>query len=82
MNAAIWRHHKVTTIYQVTDRLHDGRTARVTANEITATVAGWLSELGVQTSLVDDLACAVGTGDWPTAYAIGECLSIQVSIAA
>lgn len=42
MNAAIWRHHKVTTIYQVTDRLHDGRTARVTVNEITATVAGWL----------------------------------------
>lgn len=87
MNAAIWRHPKPgrvspTKIYQVTDRLHDGRIARVTAGEITTTVAGWLSELGVQSPLVDDFAWAVRTGDWSTAYAIGERLSIDVSIAA
>lgn len=48
MNLAIWHPRKVqsATIYQVTDRSHDGRTARVPGDEITSTVSGWLSELG------------------------------------
>lgn len=38
MNLAIWHPRKVqsATIYQVTDRLHDGRTARVPGDEITS----------------------------------------------
>ena len=34
------------TIYQLTDRLHDGRTVRVQADHIAPTVASWLAELG------------------------------------
>lgn len=68
-------------IYQVTDRLHDGRTARVPGDEITSTVSGWLSELGTQSPLADELARAVRIGDWPAAYAIGEHLSVEIAVA-
>lgn len=69
MNLAIWHPRKVqsATIYQVTDRLHDGRTARVPGDEITSTVSGWLSELGTQSPLADELTRAVRIGDWPAA---------------
>lgn len=84
MNLAIWRYHKVqaTAIYHLTDPLRDGRIARLPANEITTTGSGWLSELGVQSPLADDLACAVRIGDWPAAYAMGAHLSIEVIVAA
>ncbi|ESK75208.1 hypothetical protein O216_14340 [Mycobacterium tuberculosis variant bovis 04-303] len=83
MNLAIWHPRKVqsATIYQVTDRLHDGRTARVRGDEITSTVSGWLSELGTQSPLADELARAVRIGDWPAAYAIGEHLSVEIAVA-
>lgn len=90
MNLAIWHPRKVqsATIYQVTDRSHDGRTARVPGDEITSTVSGWLSELGTQRSelgtqspLADELARAVRIGDWPAAYAIGEHLSVEIAVA-
>jgi hypothetical protein len=69
-------------IYQLTDRLHDGRIARVPGGEIAATVSAWLAELGTQSPLVDDLAGAVRGGDWPAAYAIGEHLSVDVAVCA
>jgi hypothetical protein len=37
---------RAVTIYQVTDRLGDGRTVRVSGHEIAATVSAWLAELG------------------------------------
>ncbi len=86
MYSPTWRPHwpqrgPATTLYQVTDCLHDGHTARVAANEITTTVSGWLAELGAHSPLVDDLERAVRGGDWAGAYAIGERLSIRVAVA-
>ena len=88
MNSAIWRHHwlqrkptTTTTIYQLTDRLHDGHMARVPVHEITATVSAWLADVGAHSPLVDDLARAVRIGDWPAAYALDECLSVDVAVA-
>jgi len=45
MNSPILRHHwpyrrPTTTIYQLTDRLHEGDIAQVPAHQITATVSG------------------------------------------
>jgi hypothetical protein len=83
-----WRHHRTlwavptTTIYRVTDRLHDGRTVDVPCHQIVTTVSAWLAELGAHSPLVEDLARAVQVGDWPAAYAIGECLSVDVAVAA
>jgi hypothetical protein len=69
------------TIYQLTDRLHDGHVARVSGNQIAATVSSWLADLGAHSLLVDELARAVQERDWPAAYAIGETLSVDVAIA-
>lgn len=73
---------RTRTIYQVSDRLHDGRTVHVPGHEIAATVAAWLAELGARSELVEDLARAARAGDWPTARAIGDCLSVDVTVAA
>ena len=71
-----------TRAYQLTDRLHDGRTARAGAEGIASTVSAWLTELGARSPVVDDLALAVRNGDWVTAHAIAERLSVDVAIAA
>ena len=71
-----------TRMYQLTDRLHDGRTVRVPGNRIGSTVSTWLAELGADSPRVNDLARAVCSGDWPAAYVIGEHLSVDVAIAA
>ena len=68
--------------YRLTDRLHDGRTARVSADGIAATIAAWLAELDASSPMVDQLVCAVRCGDWPAAHAIAEHLSIDVTVAA
>lgn len=68
-------------MYQLTDCLHEGHTARVAAHEITATVSAWLAELGAHSPLVGDLERAVCGGDWAGAYAIGERLSVRVAVA-
>src|SRR5579875_14191 len=68
-------------VFQLTDRLHQGRTARVDTEQVAATVSGWLAEFGASSPLVDDLAHAVRTGDWPKMYALGEYLSVRVAIA-
>lgn len=70
------------TIYQLTDRLHSGHTALVPGDEIAMTLSAWLAQLDAASSLVDDLAHAVKIGDWPTTYAIGQKLSVDVSVAA
>jgi hypothetical protein len=69
-------------IYQVTDRLHTRPCARVSEDEIISTVSAWLAELGVVSPLVEDLARAVRNGDWTSAYAIADCLSVDVAVAA
>jgi hypothetical protein len=86
MTSPIWQHHwlqrrPAPTIYQLTDRLHDGHMARVPAHQITTTVSAWLAEVGVHSPLVDDLARAVRIGDWPATYALSDCLSVDVAVA-
>ncbi len=86
MNAPKWRHHwpqhrSTATLYQVTDLLHDGHSARVPAHQITKTVSAWLAELDVHSPLVDDLERAVRGGDWAAAHALGDCLSIEIAVA-
>jgi len=67
--------------YRVTDRLHTRHTAHVAADGINSTVSGWLAELGVHSPLVADLARTVRDGEWAAAYAIADCLSIDVTVA-
>jgi len=68
-----------TPIFRVSDRLHEERSVTVAAHEIAATVAAWLAELGVHSPLADQLASAVGKGDWVTAHAIADHLSMDVT---
>ena len=69
-------------IYQLTDRLHFGRVARVPADGIVAAVASWLAELDADSPMVADLARTVRSGDWTAAHAIAEYLSVDVTVAA
>ncbi len=69
------------TIYQLTDRLH-GRTVRVHADQIAATVAAWLAELDARSPLVELLGRAVCDGDWPAIHTIADYLSVEVRVAA
>jgi hypothetical protein len=69
-------------LYRVADRLHEARTVEVPCNEIVSTVSAWLAELDAYSPLVEDLAQAVRACDWPAAYAIGDCLSVDVTAAA
>lgn len=71
------QHAAVGPTFRVSDRLHKDRAVTVAAGEIAATVAGWLAELGVHSPLVDQLAAAVGIGDWTTARAIADHLSVD-----
>ena len=71
-----------TTLYHVTDRLHEGRTVCVPGNAIRPIVSAWLAELGADSPLVEDLAQAVRAGNWAAAHAVGEHLSVTVAVAA
>jgi hypothetical protein len=71
-----------STIYQIADRLHEGRMVRVAGDDIVTTVSAWLAELGVESPMVEDLAHAVCAHDWPAVYVIGERLSVDVTVAA
>jgi hypothetical protein len=73
---------QASPIYRVTQCLRDGRTADVSGNEIETTVSAWLAELGADSPLVEDLAQAVRAGNWSAVHAIGECLSVDVAVAA
>jgi hypothetical protein len=69
------------TVYQLTDRLN-GRTVRVHADHIAATVASWLAELDAWSPLVELLGRAVRDGDWSAIHAIADYLSVEVQVAA
>ena len=71
---------RVETMYRVTDRLHDGHTVRVLGHEIAPIVSAWLAALGAQSPLVEDLARAARVGDWAAAYAVGDQLSVDVTL--
>jgi hypothetical protein len=73
---------RTTTTYDIVDRLHARRAARVPGNRIAATVSAWLAELDVQSPMVEDLARAANAGNWPAAHAISDWLSIDVTVAA
>lgn len=68
--------------YEVSDRLHAGRAARVSADGIAATVSAWLAELGADSPLAEDLASAARAGNWPRVHELGDWLSIDVTRAA
>jgi hypothetical protein len=72
---------RVETWYRVTDRLHDGRTVQVPGREIVTIVSAWLAELDADSPLIEDFARAARGGDWAAAYAIGDQLSIDVTVA-
>ena len=69
-------------VYELTDLLHEGRTARVHAGQIVGTVSAWLAELDIHSPLVEDLGRAVRESNWAAAYSIGENLSVDVAVAA
>lgn len=69
-------------VYQLTDRLHNGRTAHVSGEDIVTTLSTWLAELGATTPMVEELATAVLAGDWPTAHALADYLSVEVTVIA
>jgi hypothetical protein len=73
---------RTSAIYRISDCLHHGRTVDVPADEIATTVSAWLAELGAHSPLVEDLARAVHAGDWPAVLGLGECLSVDVTVAA
>jgi len=66
--------------YRVTQRLRGGLTVEVPADAIAATVSAWLAELGADSPLANDLERAVHAGNWPAARAIGEYLSVDVTM--
>jgi hypothetical protein len=76
------RNSSATSMYQVADRLHSGRAVRVSSEQIASTVSAWLAELGADSPMVDDLARAVRAGDWTTAHALEDLLSVDVMVAA
>ena len=75
------RHHHPSapdTEYLLTDRLHKGHKVEASADQIPRIVSAWLAELGVGSPLVDDLARAVWTADWPATYALADQLAIDI----
>ena len=79
------RHRDVlskTTMYYVSDRLHDGRAVQVPGHQIASIVSAWLAELGADSPLVEDLARAARVGHWASACTVGNQLSVAVSVAA
>jgi hypothetical protein len=76
------RTSRKSSVYQIADRLHTGRTARVSSDEIAGTVSEWLAQLGADSPLADDLARAVRAGDWAAAHELEDLLSVDVTVAA
>lgn len=73
---------RTAPVYQLTDRLHDGRTVHVSGADIVTTLSAWLAELGATTPMVEDLARAVLAGDWPTTHALADYLSVEITVSA
>ena len=76
------RRNRTSVLYQVADRLHQGRAVRVTSDGIGAAVSGSLADLDVASPRVDELAAAVRSGDWVVAHALEDLLAADVTIAA
>jgi hypothetical protein len=76
------RTSRKSPVYQIADRLHTDRKVRVSSDEIAVTVSEWLAQFGADSPLVGELANAVRTGDWATAHALEDLLSVDVTIAA
>ena len=64
--------------YWLTDCLHEGRSVRVSVDEIAGTLSDWLAELGARSPLVDELGQTVRAGDWMTAHIIADSLSVTL----
>jgi hypothetical protein len=77
----IYMNTKKTT-YELVDRLHVGRSARVSGDGIASVVSTWLAELGVDSPLAEELARAARANNWPAVHAIGDRLSLDVMVAA
>jgi hypothetical protein len=75
------RRPSATPTFVVVDRLHGRRAVGVPGEQIAATVSSWLAELGADSPLIDVLQRAAQRGDWPTVYALGERLSVDVAVA-
>jgi hypothetical protein len=73
---------RTTATYDIVDRLHARRAARVPGQRIAATVSEWLAELGVQSPMTEELARATSAGDWPKVHAISDWLSVDITVAA
>ncbi len=80
---SLFQQHAASTpqMYQVRDRLHEGRIVNVPGPEIADTVAGWLADLDVHSPLVEQLAQAARVGDWAAARSIGDHLSVDINFA-
>ena len=81
LTSLVQRRQLITT-YQLTDCLHHGRTVCVSSDRIASTVSAWLADLGVHSHLAEDLARTVCDGDWTSAHAIADLLSVDVAVAA
>ncbi len=68
--------------YELVDRLHAGRAVRVPGDRIASVVSTWLAELGADSPLAEELARAARSGNWPAVHALGDCLSVEVLVAA
>jgi len=75
------RRRTAAPTFVVVDRLHGHRAVAVPGERIAATVSSWLAELGVESPLIDALESAAQSQDWPTVYALGERLSVDVMVA-
>ena len=73
---------QLTARYEVTDRLHAGRSVCVAADRIAVTVSTWLAEFDVHSPLADELAQTVRDGDWTAVHAIADLLCVDVAVAA
>ena len=75
------RRRPAAPTFVVVDRLHGRRAEEVPGEQIAATVSSCLAEMVVDTPLIDALESAAQSRDWPTVYALGERLSVEVMVA-
>lgn len=81
MSIIDFRRRSAAPTYVVVDRLHGRRANAVPGDRIADMVSSWLAELGADSPLIDALALAAQCQDWPTVYALGEQLSVDVMVA-
>ena len=82
LTSLVQRRQLTATTYELSDRLHEGRSVCVAADRIAVTVSTWLAELDVHSPLAAELAQTVRDGDWTAAQAIADLLCVDVTVAA